>query len=305
MSSTIIHPSQFDVSGLEYSEPKTLSSGGKSVYIKYKSPSLPKDATGNIFRIETPLMVTQFGLSQYNPNGDNSAAKYSVELSFRNRNKKRTGDFFKMMSALDKTFVDDGITNSTLWFKKKYGEKDRNVVEALYSSLVKYPRDKETSEITDKYPPTFRVSIPKVDGVITCPVYDQDQKEVTISDIEKGSKVQAILQCSGLWLAGGKYGCSWKVVQLRVVPKTDMLKGCAFTDYGDDDNEGDNDIEEKDAEDVEQDADMEEPEPELVDETEQVVASTPPEEPELIQSSDEEEPPPPPKRVVKKTIVKK
>ena len=32
----------------------------------------------------------------------------------------------------------------------------------------------------------------------------------------KGSKIRALIQCTALWFAGGKFGCSWKVAQLCV-----------------------------------------------------------------------------------------
>ena len=44
--------------------------------------------------------------------------------------------------------------------------------------------------------------------------YDMQNEELDINDVFKklkGAKVVMIVQLTGLWMAGGKYGCSWKV----------------------------------------------------------------------------------------------
>ena len=56
---------------------------------------------------------------------------------------------------------------------------------------------------------------------------------MVLNTIEKGSKVKAILQCTGVWIAGSKYGCSWKPIQLQVQPQTGF-SGFAFVPEDDD-----------------------------------------------------------------------
>ena len=44
---------------------------------------------------------------------------------------------------------------------------------------------------------------------------------------KKGTKVKMILECNGLWIASGRYGCTWKAVQIRIdAPQS--LSGYAF-----------------------------------------------------------------------------
>jgi len=46
--------------------------------------------------------------------------------------------------------------------------------------------------------------------------------------LPKRSQVGAIVQCTGIWFAGGKYGTTWKVVQLRVDSQPEQIRGPAF-----------------------------------------------------------------------------
>lgn len=234
----IITAKHFDINKINYGQPKMLESGGKAIYMGY---------SGKPLYIQTPEMTAPFGMTKWNNDKGDAPDKYTIELSFKGRESKQSIDrFYNMLETIDKKVVADALENSTAWFKKKYTSVD--VVEALYTPLIKHPKDKSTGEITDKYPPTFRLNIPYKDSKFTCEVFN-DKREITdLSAMEtKGSKVTAIIQCLGLWCAGGKFGCSWKVVQLRVVPPA-TIKGFAFKD---DENEDkiDSDIED-DSDDV-------------------------------------------------------
>lgn len=220
MESKPMLPKQVDVSRLTFGTPKALDNGGKSIYVGYE---------GQPLFIQTPEMGAPFGMSKWGADkGDKVADKCTLELSFKGREtNKSMAAFYDKLNDMDKHFIQAAMENSTAWLKKKYNTTE--VVEALYTHMVKHAKDKETGEITDKYPPNFRITIPQKDGKITCPVYNKSKEQIDISDIEKGSKVTAIIQCLGIWVAGGKFGCSWKVVQLLVVPPA-SFKGFAFMD---------------------------------------------------------------------------
>lgn len=224
---SIILPSNFDVSNVSYSAPRTLDNGGRAIYMSLnKSPIV----------LQTPEMVAPYGVSNWNDDGK-GPDKYSLDLSFKGKEgRENLNTFFEKMVSLDKKLVQDGVDNSMTWLKKKYNSVD--VVEALYTPMVKYAKDKTTGEITDKYPPTFKLKIPFVNGSFQCEVYDNKRKSVDLKELIdtgafKGAKVTAIIQCLGIWVAGGKYGCSWKVLQMRVTPPQ-TIKGYAFKDIEDD-----------------------------------------------------------------------
>ncbi len=234
---SIVLPSTLNVANISYSAPRTLDNGGRVIYMNLnRSPIV----------IQTPEMVAPYGVSNWNDDGK-GPDKYTLDLSFKGKeSREKLNEFFEKMSALDKKLVHDGVHNSMTWLKKKITSAD--VVEALYTPIVKYAKDKTTGEITDKYPPSMKLKLPFNNGVFQCEVYDTKRKQVNLKELIdngslKGAKVTAIIQCSGIWVAGGKYGCSWKVLQMRVSPPQ-TIKGYAFKDL-EDDKADDSDIEDE------------------------------------------------------------
>ena len=59
-SSEIILPKSFDISKLSFSQPKQLTTGGKTIFVNY---------SGNQLLMQTPDMKTPFGVSVWP--GDN------------------------------------------------------------------------------------------------------------------------------------------------------------------------------------------------------------------------------------------
>jgi len=236
---SIILPTNLDVSSVTYSAPRNLDFGGRSIYMSLnRSPIV----------LQTPEMIAPYGVSNWNDDGK-GPDKYSLDLSFKGKEgRPNLSTFFEKMVELDKKLIQDGVDNSMTWLKKKYNSVD--VVEALYTPMVKYAKDKTTGEITDKYPPVFKLKIPFVNSAFQCEVYDNKRKTVDLKQLIdsgafKGAKVTAIIQCLGIWVAGGKYGCSWKVLQMRVSPPQ-TIKGYAFKEL-EDDKVDDSDIEDDDS----------------------------------------------------------
>ena len=74
-------------------------------------------------------------------------------------------------------------------------------------------------------------------------MYD-DEKERLSSDlntvITKGQMVRAIVKLVGIWFAGGKFGITWELCQLKTTPRT-QITGYRFEDE-DEDNEENNEV---------------------------------------------------------------
>jgi hypothetical protein len=118
------------------------------------------------------------------------------------------------------------VACSVAWFKKKHSQ---DVVEALMTPLIKLPKDK------DKYPPTFKISLPMRDGRPMFDTYDHSKQEVDFAGIDfKGAEVVVIMRCNGVWLAGGKYGCTFRAEQIKVYPS---IKVCLSRLVADDESE--------------------------------------------------------------------
>lgn len=236
---SIMLPSKFDVTKVNYGTPRTNDNGGKSIYISLnKSPIV----------LQTPEMYAPFGKQKWE--NDKGLTKYTIDLSFKGMEKREVlQTFYDKMVELDEKLVDDGQLNSFEWLKKKGAS--REVVKALYTKLVRHPVDKNTGEITTKYPPTFKLTLPFKDSAFQCEVYDSSKKLVDLNTLEtKGARITAIIQCLGIWVAAGKYGCTWKVLQMRVVPPQ-TIQGYAFKEI-------ENDVVDEEVDDEEKDADPDE-----------------------------------------------
>lgn len=227
---TILAPVNFDVSKVSFGAPKSLDNGGKIIPINYD---------GGVFLVQTPRMHVPYGVNRWdNSTERGSTVKLSVDLSFGTMDDAPAdrAAFFGMMTALNKLFVDEAYNNSNAWFKKKYTSVD--VIEALYTSLTKYSKDKQTGEVSHQYPPTFKLQLPQQDGVYKFQAYDSAKQLVDFDAIDlKGGEMVAIMQCSGVWVAGGKFGCTWRAVQIKVFPRASKLKAFAFVEDDDADYE--------------------------------------------------------------------
>jgi len=228
MSQKVLLPKSVDMSKVTFSDMRTLDNGAKSVYINLDSCPLI---------IQTPAMFTPFGLSKYNA-GDSTETKvgerekWTLQLAMRDIDTKESmGNFYKLLKSLDASILNAGVEKSKVWFKKQLTPE---VLKELCTSLIIYPKDKVTGEITDKYPPMFRITVPVVDGKVACDCYDENKEKLTLNTIDKGSQVTAIIKCNGIWIAGSKFGCSWTPLQLKVINKVG-ISGYAF--LGDDEED--------------------------------------------------------------------
>jgi hypothetical protein len=240
MSSMISLPSEISVSKLEFGPVKVLDSGGKSVNIRYEGRNL---------MIETPSLNVPYGVNKYDKT-PGAPIKYSVDLSFRGADdNEEIRALQEFMEAFDERMIDVGMENADKWFKMK--APSREVIKAFYTPLVKVSVDKDGNP--KPYPPTFKLALRKriaKKGEAPDPsenvrafetkFYNAQEKDGkgAIAEFDGGlkidellpkrSQVGAIIQCTGIWFAGGKYGTTWKVVQMRVDSQPEQIRGPAF-----------------------------------------------------------------------------
>ncbi len=221
MAPRILLPSQIDASKITYGAPKALDNGGKIISVYHD---------GSPFIVQIPEMVAPYGLSKWD--NDRGGVKIHLDLSFGKPDEADRAQFLAKASEVDRKFQGDALDNCVAWFKNKYTTLD--VVQALYTPMVKLAKDKATGEVTDAYPPTFKAQVPQRDGKVSCEVYDRDKQRVELDSMDlKGAAVTAIVQCSGLWVAGGKFGVTWRVVQMKVNPKNTKITGFSFASDSD------------------------------------------------------------------------
>jgi hypothetical protein len=117
------------------------------------------------------------------------------------------------------------------WFKKP--SILPAVVDALFVPMLRYPKIEGSSEPNYAKPPTLNIKIPMWDGVFKCEVFNLEGQllfpnntGVPITDlIPKSSQISLIMQCGGIWFAGGKFGVTWKLFQAAVRQKTQLARG--------------------------------------------------------------------------------
>jgi hypothetical protein len=141
--------------------------------------------------------------------------------------------FLKNMQELEMRIKNDAITNCKEWLNKPKMSPD--AVDALWSSMLKYPKDKATEEPDKTRAPTLKVKIPYWEGVFKdVEIYSESHNllfpnddDVSITElIGKASNVATIIKCGGIWVANGKFGVTWKLFQAVVKPKTSLSGKC-------------------------------------------------------------------------------
>jgi hypothetical protein len=235
--------SDIDLSKISLSAVKTLSNGGKQVYLNYNGGMSP-------LYISTPEVDVPFEM-KYFADGDNKGGKYSVSFSMKDLDSNLPmNGFHSKFLELDEFIKDNAIKNSMAWLKQP--KVSRETIETLFTPTIKVHTDPETGEPTGKYPDRFGFKIVRRDDKVQCQIYDTKKKYFDVNGetdnpddinqvITKGSKIKVVLKCNGIWLANGKFGCSWRAEQVRVkVPEGGLTEFAILSD--DEDEVGDEEV---------------------------------------------------------------
>jgi len=235
MSNTIIDGTQFNAENIQYSAPKlNATSAGKTINILNKQTK-----TG--IRVSTPLLLT-WGASDYEGNG-----KFNFSLQFPQEEYKTEEStlFLNNFIAFEKKIKKDALTNSKEWLGKTITSMD--VLDVLFSPILKYPKNKESGEIDFNKSPTLNIKLPFWDGKWTSEIFDEDRNKIFPSSnptinpltlLAKGSNIACLLQCGGIWVANGKFGVTWKLIQAVVQkPKNTLIEGQCYVNIRPSDQE--------------------------------------------------------------------
>jgi hypothetical protein len=177
--------------------------------------------------------------------------KYDLTVSFRGMDENpKVKLFHDKMKEIESKVLDDAFHNRLAWFKDDF-DGNKAFVSKLFSPIVKVDKDKNTGKTLGKYPPTFRAKLPydNKTNAFTFDAYDMENNEISFQAIMnklKSAKAQLIVQLTGIWFAGGKYGCSWKVIsakfQLHQNSKITFIVDSDTENVVADDDEEDDDI---------------------------------------------------------------
>ena len=207
---------------LAYTPPKSNSSGGKSVNILNKEHK-------KAFYLSTPLLMT-WGISDYDGN-----QRYEMSLQFPGPeyHSDKTRKLLDVMSEFESKIKKDAITNSKEWFGRKIESSE--VIDALFTPILKYPKSKETGEADHNKSPSIRAKVPCYEGEWKTNIYNVNYEKIfplaghtltPMDFIAKTDKVACILQCGGIWFANGKFGVTWRLHQAVIQPREDSSQSC-------------------------------------------------------------------------------
>jgi hypothetical protein len=228
--STILKLNTFDASNLIASAPKPMGNmGGKSISVNYKFPEGQSPIT-----IQTSWMRS-FGINKWlNPNDESAPAKLSVTLSFQGvETDVKINELKDVLQGIDEWAIDTAHKNSWEWLKTKSAPRD--TIAFNYTRSFKFPVDKETGEPNGK-PATMKIKLDRArdSDDYTATFFNKDRTLISSADVESvftmGSKVRGLIQCTGFWVAAGKFGLSWRLKQMIVDPSSRIGKEYAFDD---------------------------------------------------------------------------
>ena len=219
MSSNIVQTSSFNSKNIKITEQKKFGEkGGKQSYLNYNN---------NRLVMQTATMTVPFGLNVYENNGVN---EYSVSLSFRETEQNpKIKEFMDVIAQIDEKLLQEGHKNSKTWFKS---DLSLDVIKAFYTPSLKYGKDKDGN--VTSYPPTIKLKLRKFDGAFETKFYDMDgnpYKDIPIEDLlVKGVQITAIMECTGVWFVGSKFGLTWRAKQIAIHKLPEKLSDFAFKD---------------------------------------------------------------------------
>jgi hypothetical protein len=212
MSQVIYNLSEISPDNITFGPLKTLDIGGKMIGFYHNKKPL-------IFA--TPPCNIPFGITDW------ENTKFSINMTLADDD-----GLLKTIKEIEQKIIAEAVANSKVWFKK---QMSADVMEELFTSSIKYSKDKNTGE-NSKYRPTLKVTLPYKNGQFDCQAYNNKKESIQISKetIPKGSTLEGILSYSTIWFTGGnKFVGSLKFMQLKVTPGKSDAK-YAFIDDEDD-----------------------------------------------------------------------
>ena len=228
MAASIVSGSEFTNTNFIYTKAKVNNNGRKSIGI------LNSDNKKSLY-LSTPLMLT-WGVNEYVDEKSGNKT-YDMALQFPNDEyaNEDTTKFLKAMQDLEKKIKEDAIVNSKDWLNKV--KLVPEAVDAVWTPMLKYPKNKDTEEPDYSRAPTLKVKLNYWEDEFKLELYNEDKELVFPNDtgvsimdlITKASNVATVIQCGGIWVAGGKFGVTWKLFQAVVKPKATLFGKCHIT----------------------------------------------------------------------------
>jgi hypothetical protein len=166
----------------------------------------PISYDGSRLKIQTPIMQCMFGVQKYR-NPGSTTTKYSIHLSLRTNTpeQKEFADFLRVV--------------------------DREVMSRIDMPPETYYSCIRHNHANPNLPPVVRVKIPSTDNLLNIELYHNESEyfdpsyETAQQILTHKTNVQCILELQNVWVAGNKWGVSYKLLQAQTVH---IVKGPLF-----------------------------------------------------------------------------
>jgi len=143
--------------------------------------------------------------------------------------------FKDFLEQVDEWAIDMAHKNSWEWLKTKSAPRD--TIAFNYTRTLKVPVDTKTGEPNGK-PANMKLKLMETESGYTTNFFNVEKQPIEAADVDnffsKGTKVRGLIQCTGFWIAAGKFGLTWRLKQMVLDPPARIGKAYAFDD-GDDD----------------------------------------------------------------------
>ena len=222
----------FNPDNVEYGAPRVNKRGGKNIDVRYENHKLC---------IQFPFLFT-WGVNE-RVDETTGRVSYDVSVVFQSKNENDSeGDYFNKLKRFEEKVLEDAVTNSKLWFGK--AKMSREVAEAMMYPVLRYPKDKNTGEYDYDRNPNVKLKLPYWDGKFTTTelynvnrelLFDPKKQwdKTPVDLVPSKSYMKGLMQCTGVWFAGGRFGVTWSLVQAQVRPPVTLQGFCMLDDSDD------------------------------------------------------------------------
>ena len=195
MSNSVQLPNeQFDFRSLSLANPQGLQGGAYFSKLKLN---------GQPFLVQTPKCSTKNGIHK-------TEKKIYCDMMFTNDNE----EFITWTQELEKTIKNLIFEKRNLWF---HNDMDHDSIDYHWQNLLRTYKGNKL---------LLRCFIPKTKtriGTKTVQIYNEDEEELTLEDIDKNSKMISILEVSGLKFTSQSFQLEFMLKQIMVVKEKPLF----------------------------------------------------------------------------------
>lgn len=202
-----------------------------------KSVGIINNKNKSSLKLRFPLALTWGAQLYTDPSSGRESYSMSIQFPGDGYKTPQTDKWLANMTAMEDVVLTHVMANWKKLFNKPAPSKE--AAEVLYTRSLKYSRDPNTGEINTTKSPTMKVKLGYWDNKFDCEIYSPEGKMLfsqethpnssPIELIPKASQTAVIVQCGGIWFAGGKFGVTWKLLQAVVKPKPTLKGKCLIS----------------------------------------------------------------------------